>query len=173
MLKEKVRAKPKQICITLTLIYHRFCPNISKVIRKHWNLLELNESLKKIFNCQPTKAFRRNKNLKELIGSNKIEKNKVKERQIQKLKPGKLSPYLTNLRSLCCKYVRKTTTFKSQQTKQIYKIFHNVNCASSYVLMECILCNKQYVGKAETSFNIRLNNTGQHNFLGRQGKDCF
>ena len=24
--------------------------------------------------------------------------------------------------------------------------------------MECILCNKQYVGKAETSFNIRLNN---------------
>ena len=23
--------------------------------------------------------------------------------------------------------------------------------------MECILCNKQYVGKAETSFNIRLN----------------
>ena len=24
--------------------------------------------------------------------------------------------------------------------------------------MECILCNKQYLGKAETSFNIRVNN---------------
>ena len=24
--------------------------------------------------------------------------------------------------------------------------------------MECALCNKQYVGKAETAFNIRLNN---------------
>ena len=24
--------------------------------------------------------------------------------------------------------------------------------------MECILCNEQYVGKAETSFNIRLSN---------------
>ena len=24
--------------------------------------------------------------------------------------------------------------------------------------MECILCNKQYVGKAETKFNKRLNN---------------
>ena len=24
--------------------------------------------------------------------------------------------------------------------------------------MECILCNKQYVGKATTAFNIRLNN---------------
>ena len=27
--------------------------------------------------------------------------------------------------------------------------------------MECILCNKQYVGKTETSFNIRLNNHGK------------
>ena len=24
--------------------------------------------------------------------------------------------------------------------------------------MECVFCNKQYVGKAETSFNISLNN---------------
>ena len=42
----------------------------------------------------------------------------------------------------------------------MYKIFHNVNCANSYViyLMECSLGNKQYVGKAETSFNVRLNN---------------
>ena len=24
--------------------------------------------------------------------------------------------------------------------------------------MECKLCNKQYIGKAETAFNIRLNN---------------
>ena len=39
-------------------------------------------------------------------------------------------------------------------------MFHNVNCASSYVIyfMEWILCNKQYVGKAETSINIRLKN---------------
>ena len=27
--------------------------------------------------------------------------------------------------------------------------------------MKCILCNKQYVGKAETSFNIRVNNHGK------------
>ena len=85
MLKEKVREKPKQTRISLTLTYNCFCPNISKVIRKHWNLLAINESLKEIFNCQPIAAFRRNKNLKELIGSNKIEKNKVKKRQIQKL----------------------------------------------------------------------------------------
>ena len=72
---EKVTEKPKQTRIALTLTFSRFCPNISKVIRKYWNLLEINESLKEIFNCQPVTAFKRNKNLKELIGSNKIEKN--------------------------------------------------------------------------------------------------
>ena len=40
------------------------------------------------------------------------------------------------------------------------KIFYNINYGGSYViyLMECILCNEQYVGKAETSFNITLYN---------------
>ena len=103
MLKEKVREKTKQTCIPLTLTYNRFCPNTSKMIRNYWNLLAINKSLKEIFNCQPITAFRRNKNLKELIGGNKIEKNKVKKRQIQKLKSSKCSPCLTNLRSLCCK----------------------------------------------------------------------
>ena len=51
-------------------------------------------------------------------------------------------------------------TFISQQTKRTFKIYNKVNCKSEDViyLMECTLCNKQYVGKAETAFNIRLNN---------------
>ena len=120
----------------------------------------MNESLKEIckFNCQPITAFRQNKNPKVLIRSNKFEKNKVKKKTNTEIKPGKCSPCLTNLRSLCCQQVRKKATFKSQQTEKTYKIFHNVNCTSSYVvyLMEYFLCNKQYVGKAEISFNIRL-----------------
>ena len=120
MSKEKVEEKLKQTCIPLRLTYNCFCPNISKVIREHWNWLSINESIKEMFNCQPLTAFTRNKNLKELVESNKIEKNTVKKkRQVQKLKPGKCSPYLTNLRSFCRKQVRETTTFKSQQTKKI------------------------------------------------------
>ena len=35
-----------------------------------------------------------------------------------------------------------------------------MNCKSSFViyLLECYICNIQYVGKSETPFNIRLNN---------------
>ena len=107
----------------------------------------INESLKVIFNCQWVTAFRQNKGVD--IG-----------RQILKLRPGKCFLCLKILRSLCCKQVRETAATKSQQTNIIYKIFHNVNSASRYViyLMEDILWNKQNVGKAGISFNIRLNN---------------
>ena len=57
------------------------------MIRKHLNLLSIYESLKEIFNCQPKIAGKPNKNLKVLIGSNRIEKNNVKNREIRKLQP--------------------------------------------------------------------------------------
>ena len=50
--------------------------------------------------------------------------------------------------------------FKSNQTKKTFKIYHGVNCKSSFViyLLECYICNIQYDSKSETPFNIRLNN---------------
>ena len=52
------------------------------------------------------------------------------------------------------------STFKSQQAKWTFNIFFNLYCKSEYIihLMECILCKMEYVGKAETAFNLRLNN---------------
>ena len=53
----------------------------------------------------------------------------------------------------------------SQQTRQIFNIFFNVNCRSEYViyLMESVLCKiHQYAQKAEAAFNLRLNNQRKH-----------
>ena len=66
-----------------------------------------------------------------------------------------------------------TDTFTSSPNNKTFKIYHNTNCISNNViyLLECTLCNKQYVGKAETQFNIRVNNyrhrirTTTHNLL--------
>ena len=84
----------------------------------------------------------------------------AKWRNISILKKGKYSPCSVNNRTLCCKQVISSWTFKNQQTDKTYTIFHEVNCSGAYVvyLMECFLCKNQYVGKSETSFNIRLNN---------------
>ena len=52
------------------------------------------------------------------------------------------------------------TTFKSNQTNKTFKIYDKVNYKSSFVfcLLECYILNIQYVGKSETSCNIRVNN---------------
>ena len=62
--------------------------------------------------------------------------------------------------NICCKKVKTTTIFRSQQTNKTWKIFQNTNCKAVYAtyLMECIICNLQYVGKNETPFKIKLNN---------------
>ena len=77
-----------------------------------------------------------------------------------KSREGKCEPCNTSKPSLCCKQVIDTSTFQSYQTQQLYTIFHKLNCKSKFIiyLMECALCKIQYVGKAETAFNIRLNN---------------
>ena len=123
-------------------------------------LLSVNENLKNVFQNAPVTAFKCNKNLKELIGSNKIENNIAKKTNKSTLKPEKCSPCLGNSRTLCCNQIIATLAFKSQQTQKTYKIFHEVICSSTYViyLMEFTLCKKQHAGKAETLFNIRLNN---------------
>ena len=104
-------------------------------------------------------AFRKNTNLKQLIGTNTIRSNNKFLTATQTTTSGQCTPCY-NSRSLCCQQVLKTTTFTSTQTRKTFTIFHQVTCHSNYViyLLECIMCKIQYVGKCETSFNIRLNN---------------
>ena len=67
---------------------------------------------------------------------------------------------LSQQQNLCCKQIVHTATFRSKQTNRIFHIYHNLNCKSKYAiyLLECTKCKIQYVGKAETEFNIRFNN---------------
>ena len=54
--------------------------------------------------------------------------------------------------------MQSTNTFKSTVTHKTLKLYKKLNCKSKYLiyLIECMLCNKQYTGKYETTF--RLNN---------------
>ena len=155
--KDQEQQDPKRIPLILT--YNRFLPNLTAVVRKNWNMFQTNKSLRELFQEQPITAFKRNKNIKEIIGGTRIENGKVKKFSIPSI-TGKCTPCLSGARTLCCNQVLTTNTFMSQQTKRAFNIFFNLNCKSEYVihLMECILCKMQYVGKAETAFSLRLNN---------------
>ena len=105
----------------------------------------------------PVTAFKRN--LKQIIGGARIEIGEVKKFSFPSRR-GKCTPCLSSARTLCCNQVLTTNTFMSQQAKQTFNIFFNHTCKMEYViyLMKRILYKMQYVGKAETAFNLRLNN---------------
>ena len=88
-----------------------------------------------------------------------MEKDKVKNFNISS-KTGKRSPCLSEEGNLCCNQLITTTTFMSQQAKQTFDIFFNLNCKSECDVypMGCILWKIQYIKKAETSLNLKLNN---------------
>ena len=148
--KDQEQQDPKRI---------RFLPNRTAVVRKNWNILQTSKNLMELLQEHPIRAFKRNKNLKEILGSTRIENGKVKKFNISSGK-GKCTTSLSGTKTLCCNQVLTTNTLISQQARRTFNIFFNLNCKSEYViyLMKCILCKKQYVGKAKTAFNLRLNN---------------
>ena len=126
---------------------------------KHWHLLHINPNLAEIFQNPPILAFRRNKNLRDIIGTKLIKNGKVKWKFTNKIQ-GKCTPCLASNRTLCCKQIVHTATFRSNQTNTIFQIYDNLNYKCEHIIysLECTKCKIQYVGKVETEFNIRLNN---------------
>ena len=104
-------------------------------------------------------AFKRNNNLKDLIGQKTIVNGKVQRKKDGRNRKGWCSPCKNHGNNLCCRHLRNTNKFMSNTTKQKYNIHHRVNCRSKFViyLLECIMCKIQYVGKSEQPMNIRIN----------------
>ena len=159
--EQLLTTKPKEKTagrIAFVTTFNKHLPNIKSAIDKHWDILNINEQVGEAFKEKPFIAYRRNRNLKDLIGQTTINKNNVQRKKTNE--KGKCRPCLTTTANLCCRQVLSTSTFKSQQTKRLYTIFHNITCKSSNIiyLLECKKCHIQYVGKTETPFNLRLNN---------------
>ena len=156
--KEKSNSKNR---IPLSITYIRTLPNICKIVNRNWNILQINTESRRVFKDTDTPmiAFKSSKNLQEIIGGHTVRQGKVFKKNLIRLN-GNTMPCSSTRQSLCCTQVLNTQTFTSQQTKRTFNIFHKLTCKSQYIiyLMECILCKIQYVGKAETPFNLRLNN---------------
>ena len=123
-----------------------------KTINKHWNVLQINPGLRETFQNNPIVAFKRNKNLQEIIGGHTIKNGKVFKANSKNRKEKRQSCNKSKS-SRCCKQVIDTSTFRSYQTQQLYTIFHKLNCKSKFIIyfMEYASCKVQYVRKAETA----------------------
>ena len=123
---------------------------------KQCYLLHINQNLAEYFKTHLfcfVLAFGWNENLRDIISTKLIEKGKTKRKFTNKIQS---TPCLDNNRILCCKHVIHTRTFRSTQTNRLFQTYHNLNFKS--YLLEWTKCKIPYDGKAETKFNIRLDN---------------
>ena len=111
LLNERDNTTSKETKIPLVLTYNWSLQNTAKVVCNHWNILSINKSFNKIFQNETVTAFKHNENLRQVIGSTKIEYNKVKK-HTRIMKKGKCSWCSVNNRPLCCKQVISLSTFK-------------------------------------------------------------
>ena len=140
LLTENIKKPSKRI--PLSIKYNRTMPALSKIINKHWDLLQIDNEINDIFTERPIFAYKRNKNLKDLIGGNVIENNlKVIRKTKENTTVGKCQPCYGRTDCLCCKQLKNTDTFSSDRTSRSYKILHNVNCRTGNLiyLMECVV----------------------------------
>ena len=89
LLVERNKSK-KTSCLPLSVTFNRALPN----------LLKIDPTLEETFHQTPILAFLRNRNLKDIIGGNKKEVNKVKRKSLT-VATGKCTPCLSNNRLLC------------------------------------------------------------------------
>ena len=157
LLKPKANTSTKST-LTFVTTYNKALPNLSEILTKNWPLLQINTKISKSFSHKPTIAYKRNPNLKELIGQHRISNDKV----VKKTKHiiGKCKPCRSQRGNKCCKQLKDTSTFSNRITGQTFNIFHQLSCKSrnTIYLLECTKChNKAYTGKCETSANERIN----------------
>ena len=139
LLKTKTKTPSKRI--PLIVKYNRTLPPLRKFINEQWKILQIDKKIQDTFKERPIVAYKRNKNLKDYIGSNRIENNKKIPYKSTTNKIKRCEPCLGRSGNLCCKQIKSTNKFRSDITNKEYKIFHNSNCKSKNLiyLMECTL----------------------------------
>ena len=151
-------------------------PDLKAIIDKNWHILQLEPKLKEIFAELLILAFKRNKNLRDIIGGNKVFDNK-KILNVKKFNKGKCQPCFTRSVNLCCKQLKNCSTFQSAFNKNTFliRLMSDVKaCKSScliYLMEFCLRERSQYVGKSECSVNLRIN-TYRNDFWRTHGPPC-
>ena len=138
------------------MTYNCALPNVKRALSINWNSFHINQEFKDEFQEPPILAFRRNRNLYNLLGCKSIVDRKL--RRLSKKKKNRFSTKcFLKLGNLYCKQALHMQSFKSSVTQKIY-IFHNLKSKLLIHLIEYGICHIQFNGKSETEFNIRLNN---------------
>ena len=113
ILHGKIKIESNRIPFSVT--FSRTLPNVSTILNKHWNILHIDRKLKDLFSTAILTAYRRNKELRDFIGTNSIHDGK---KVIRKNKH-RHGPCYARAGNLCCNHIKDTNTQKWCDLKNI------------------------------------------------------
>ena len=131
--------------VPCVLTYHPRLRMMGKILHKHYKLLQSNDRLQKAFPEPPMVAFKRLRNLRDILvhaGSRPMEQGV--RRCIDK-------------RCKCCNHLREETEFTINGKQHSVKNGGSCNTENVIYGLRCKLCNKWYVGESSLRLRSRLN----------------
>ena len=137
--------------VPLVVTYHPNLASLSKITKKHLNVLHTSPRLRQAIPNLPLIAFRRPKNLRDLLVRAKLN-TPAPPTNTGNTPCGRS-------RCKCCSEIVTTNTFKSYNTGRRYNIRTSMTCKSANLvyLISCRKCGLQYVGETENLLHIRMN----------------
>ena len=140
--------------ILLVLTFSKNLPNIKKIVNKHWHLFQIKPNHKRCIRWKAIWAYRINKNLRELNGSNRI----LNDRVVCKNNIEKKTTLLQSIPKEIRKWIIKSNSFTSYPIKETFKIFHHLNFKNCGVYSNGKNSIFSTLLKVETVFNLLRNN---------------
>ena len=138
--------------VPYVVTFHPRLRMLGNVLKRHFHLLQTNERLRKAFTEPPMVAFRRLKNLKDMLvhtSQNKVERE---ENEVKKCK---------SLRCKCCPHLQEKNSFEINGKG--HELRHGGTCKSTNLIygVRCSKCNLWYFGETSMKLHERLN---QHRY---------
>ena len=138
--------------VPLVLTYNDLLPNIHEIVNKRMDILHHCDNMKKVFPDPPIIAYRRDRNLSDIIVHgklNKVTKNMTKE-----------EPKICEKKCDVCQIMRKDKhIYNIDKTKQFYIKDNNYGCQMENLIygIHCKTCDRYiYVGETERTLQERI-----------------
>ena len=149
-LSETAKHDAKMVPYVIT--YNPSLPNIGEIINKYWGLLALSQksSVKYVFQHKPILAFKRPRNLADILTHSKLNFNQSHTGSVSACK---------RRRCTHCKSINESNEFVCSNTNETFSLNSDFDCTSENViyLITCNKCHTQYVGQTHQKVSKRMN----------------
>jgi hypothetical protein len=135
--------------LPFVVTYHPNLPNIRATIDKHWSIIDKSDKLTRMFPEKPLVAYRRPKNLRDILVRAKIRPS------TETCSEGLSAPCGTSRCQTCAHMTPTNTFYSSNKARSYIKGISNCKTSNAIYLMTCKQCEKKYVGETKMHHCIR------------------